>query len=215
MPGRCESAWRRTHTGGCAFLPVAHRLFPMMPKMLLKQASGVPQLYTSISRNGRGDEAVCAASIVVRSHDLARIVDPGGLGAVVTGRAGHVERGVGALVQQEAVGGASSIVVPSHDLARGVDPRGVGRDRTGHVERGVMAVIEQEVSSHDLARVVYPAGDEVERGVATLIEQETGISSSTYVRSHDLARGVDPVRICIDRVRHVDGGVAAIIEQEA
>ena len=60
------------------------------------------------------------------------------------GRAGHVERGVAALIQQEAVAIAGSIVVISHDLARGVDPVGLCNGRAGHVERGVAALIEQE-----------------------------------------------------------------------
>src|SRR5437870_637656 len=50
--------------------------------------------------HGGGEKAVCAASIVVSSHDLARVVYPVGLGR---GRARHVKRGVDTMVQQEAV----------------------------------------------------------------------------------------------------------------
>src|SRR5262249_30506297 len=75
-------------------------------------------------------------SIAVRSHDLARGVDPVGIGM---GRAGHVERGVAAIIEQEAVV-PGSIVVPSHDLARVVYPvckvTMDGFGRAWHIERG-------------------------------------------------------------------------------
>ena len=142
--------------------------------------------------DGGSEKAVSyEGSISVLSHDLAPGVDPVGKGY---GRAGHVERGVDALVEprnrveQEAVYSAGSIKVHSHDLAQVVDPveRGIGR--AGHVEPGVDALVEQEavlyagsinVESHDLAPVVDPVGKcttgcagHVERGVDALVEQE-------------------------------------------
>src|SRR5438874_8632327 len=121
-------------------------------------------------------------------------------------RAGHVERRVAAIIQQEAVVNAGSIAVTSNDLARVVDPEpeggGLGRG-AGHVERGVAALIEQEavgtarieVISHDLARGVYPGSSrDIERardlkgGVAALIEQEAreiyAIYAAIAVPSH-------------------------------
>jgi hypothetical protein len=86
--------------------------------------------------DGSGEETVdMATSIRVTSHDLARWVDPNGLGK---GRAGHIERGVDAVREQETVNMGGSIDVSSHDLARGVDPQGIGLDRAGHIERGVV-----------------------------------------------------------------------------
>ena len=109
---------------------------------------------------------VIAGSIEVIAHDLARRVDPHGIGS---NSAGHVERGVATLIEQETMGVdiAGIISVPSHDLARGVYAGGIGIKRAGHVERGVAALIEQEA--------VYQA-------------------ACIGVVSHDLARGVDPVR---------------------
>src|SRR5438552_18958254 len=54
-----------------------------------------------------GEKAVSAARIVVRTHDLAGVVDSIGLGIVP---ARHVERGVAALIEQEAVGAAAITV---------------------------------------------------------------------------------------------------------
>src|SRR5438270_737997 len=109
MPGRCGFTWRWTRTAHFASL-----------------------------RHGCGEKAVCAACIVVRSHDLAGVVDTVGFGV---SRAGHVERGVDAVTKQEAVG-ACSIPERSHDLARGIDPGGLGPVRSGYVERGVAALVE-------------------------------------------------------------------------
>ena len=56
----------------------------------------------------------------VESHDLAGVVDPLGPGG---GRAGHVDRGIAASTQQEAVVSAINItVVISHDLAESLIP---------------------------------------------------------------------------------------------
>jgi hypothetical protein len=54
-------------------------------------------------------------SIVVRSHELARGIYPVGFSKV---RSGYVERGIGAIFQNEAVASSAR----SHDLARGVEP---------------------------------------------------------------------------------------------
>jgi hypothetical protein len=78
-----------------------------------------------------------AASIEVISHDLAGGVDPIGNGLV---RAGHVERGVAAIIEEEAVDEEGSIEIKSDDLAGGVDAVGIGggivQRRAWHIKRG-------------------------------------------------------------------------------
>src|SRR5262249_26711668 len=149
-------------------------------------------------------------------------VYPAGTG---TERAGHVERGVAALIEQEAMR-SGSIVVRSHDLARGIDAVRFGRPRAGRVYRGVPALIEQEtvalivgkiaISSHDLAQVAAPVGNRatpqhalhVERCVIAPIEQEA-VRPSIPVPSHDLARGIDPEGHGVTRIGrawHVNRG---------
>src|SRR5262249_11051264 len=147
--------------------------------------------------------------IVGSSHDLPGIVYPRGLGP---SRAGHVERGVVAMIEQE---------VSSHDLARVVYPAGA------EVERGVPALIVQEavtiagsidVRSHDLARGIYPVclgtwdairAGRVERDVAALIVQEAVLPCSIGVIAHDLARGIYPAGPRISHARPIERGVVA------
>src|SRR5689334_12077074 len=90
-------------------------------------------------RQVSGEETVRAESIEVNTHNLARIVypdmrPPSGKPVVqISHRAGHVERGVAAILIQEATLPCRIIVI-SHDLARVVYPVGLGRVRARHVE---------------------------------------------------------------------------------
>ena len=67
----------------------------------------------------------------VAARDLPGVVDVPGRGR---DRAGHVECGVNAVAQQEAVRDAAGRVA-SHDLPGVVDPVDVGQGRAGHVDR--------------------------------------------------------------------------------
>ena len=57
-----------------------------------------------VAAPAKQEAMACAASIIVKTDDLAGGVDPSGIGQ---DRAGMVQRGVAAPAQQEAVGGAA------------------------------------------------------------------------------------------------------------
>ena len=102
-------------------------------------------------------------SILIIAHALARGVDP--ISNSTTVRAGHIERGVAALIQQEAVG-IAFIGVIAHDLPRVVNPGGIGRGvgRAGHVERGesvtrlrhcLCGYADEQTHDHQTAEITF------------------------------------------------------------
>jgi len=93
-------------------------------------------------------------------HDLAKVVDPAGLGA---GRAGDINGGEGRAVFQKPVV-SPRIKEGPHDPAGVVDPKGLATESAGDINRGEgHAVLEKPMGlrgiefPNDLASVVDPA----------------------------------------------------------
>ena len=147
-----------------------------------------------------------AGGALVQADDLASVVEVVGL--AVGGGEWVIDRGEGAVLEQEAVADLVGIHVEAHDVAAVVDAEGDGRYGTGEAKRGEAAVRRSEIdpgrsrgieieadglpASVDVDRRGLQGAGDVVRGVNPLVEEEpVKRSSGIDVGAHDLAAVVE------------------------
>src|SRR5207244_7007015 len=176
------------------------------------------------------DEAVeCPDTSVtaIGADDVTVIIDPSGpRKAFKQARAGHVDRGEDALMQDEAPRLLQEEVLPcrivAQDITAIIDPTGLRDLCVGHADPGDDVVVHHEVTADEITAIINPNGlpeacsGHIDCGEDALVQDEAiHQRAGKCIGAHDITPIVDSTGYREVCAGHIDCGEDALLQHEA